>query len=933
MSSLRRTVVAGAICAIALTASAAAAQKIPLDYKAYDGWNRFAGVAISHDGAWLAYGIAPEDGDGTLVVRDMRSGHEIREPRGKAPFFSDDSRIVFYTISATAADLDAARRAHKRPDQLPKEGFGVVVLASGTAFTADRVKRYAFAKHGSRFVAYLEEPPVHASPSPAPSPSASPVPDNKKKAEASALVLRDIAAGTSVTISSVSDFAISDDERYLAYATETADGSGDGVHVRDLRDGTVLDVAGGNGRYQKLAFAPSAESLAFTTDRVSYLEPAPRFEVYLWSPGAATAHAIVTATSRGLPAGWSPSADGAVAFSKDGRRLFVGANVASAPVPKNTPDPMQVDLWNWRDGRLQSEQKVEAGDDRTRAYLGVYHVDTQRYVQLGSPGLAEVDTNDNASFALGLNTVPYLAQRSWDDFFDDEYVVSLQTGSKYLVARRQRDGCDLSPAGKFVLCYDRYARAWYTVRTSDWHKSYLTRNLKVAFYDELDDHPAPPPPYGSAGWIEGDRRVLLLDRYDIWSVDPNGANAYRLTNGYGRAHALRFLRLSLDPEKTSVDPNAPMYLSAFNDRTKNDAFYQLADARAATGPRLLFGAREDFGSLLKAKNASRYFFTRQRFAEFPDFWSAGASLANPVRVTNINPQLSLYRWGTEHLVHFTSLEGKHLDAVLILPDNFNPKRKYPMLVYFYERLADTLHHFYAPAPGTGPNIARYVSNGYAVLMPDIAYTTGHPGRNAYDAVMPAIDSVVRRGFIDPKRIGVSGHSWGAYQIAYIVTRTNKFAAVEAGAAVADMASAYGGIRWGSGLVREFQYEHGQSRIGATPWNRPDLYLENSALFHVQNVRTPYLTIANDNDDAVPWYQGIEFFTALRHLHREAYMFDFNGEYHGLRGREQQKYWTVHFDEFFDHFLKGKPAPPWMTKGVDYLHRGERNVRPLFGEKP
>ena len=622
-----------------------------------------------------------------------------------------------------------------------------------------------------------------------------------------------------------------------------------------------------------------------------------------------------------------------MSFSKDGRRLFLGANVTPTPVPKNTPEPMQVDLWNWHDTRLQSEQKVESDDDRKRTYMGVYQLDTQRYVQLGSPNLAEIETNDNSSFALGRNAVPYLAQRSWDDFFNDEYAVSLATGSKHLVARRQREGCELSPAGKYVLCYDRNARAWYTVRTSDWHKTYLTRNLKVAFFDELDDHPAPPPPYGSAGWLEGDRRILLLDRYDVWSVDPNGANAYRLTNGYGRAHTLRFSPVTLDAEKTSIDPDAAMYLAAFNDSTKSDAFYRLANARVAAAPRLLFGAPEDFGTLLKAKNADRFLFTRQRFAESPDFWSAGASLAHPARVTNINPQLGNYRWGSEHLMHFTSLEGKHLDAVLIVPENFNPKRKYPMLVYFYERLADSLHHFYAPAPSTGPVFARYVSNGYVVLLPDIAYTTGHPGRNAYDAVMPAIDAVVRRGFIDTKRIGVSGHSWGAYQIAYILTRTHRFAAAEAGAAVADMPSAYGGIRWGSGLVRAFQYETGQSRIGATPWDRPDLYLENSALFHVRNVRTPYLTIANDNDDAVPWYQGIEFFTALRRLHREAYMFSFNGEFHNLRGREQQKYWTVHFDEFFDHFLKGKPAPSWMTMGVDYLHRGERNVRPLFGEKP
>jgi dipeptidyl aminopeptidase/acylaminoacyl peptidase len=256
-----------------------------------------------------------------------------------------------------------------------------------------------------------------------------------------------------------------------------------------------------------------------------------------------------------------------------------------------------------------------------------------------------------------------------------------------------------------------------------------------------------------------------------------------------------------------------------------------------------------------------------------------------------------------------------------------------MLVYLYERFSDDLHvmPFTLPGPFTSPNLLRYVSNGYVVLVPDIAYRTGHPGKSALDCVLPAIDEVVRRGYVDDKRIGVAGHSWGAYQIAYMITKTDRFRAAEAGAAVDDMISAYGGIREGEGLVREFQYEVSQSRIGATPWDRTDLYLENSPLFGIKNIRTPYLTIANDADDAVPWQQGIEFNTALRRLGKEAYMFEFDGELHNLRGREQQKFWTVHLDEFFDHFLKGAPEPAWMKGENPFITRGTRNVRSLFGE--
>jgi dipeptidyl aminopeptidase/acylaminoacyl peptidase len=258
-----------------------------------------------------------------------------------------------------------------------------------------------------------------------------------------------------------------------------------------------------------------------------------------------------------------------------------------------------------------------------------------------------------------------------------------------------------------------------------------------------------------------------------------------------------------------------------------------------------------------------------------------------------------------------------------------------MLVYFYERFSDDYHAmpFTIPAPNTSPTLVRYVSNGYVVFVPDVAYRVGHPGESALDCILPGVDSVVKRGFVDPARIGIAGHSWAAYQIAYMITRTNRFRAAEAGAAVANMTSAYGGIRLESGVVREFQYEKTQSRIGATPWDRTDLYVENSALFHVRNVNTPYLTIANELDGAVPQSQGIEFFTALRRLGKEAYLFSFDGEDHNLKGREQQKYWTVHLDEFFDHFLRGKPTPDWMAHGVDFLHRGQRDVDGAFyGEK-
>jgi dipeptidyl aminopeptidase/acylaminoacyl peptidase len=260
------------------------------------------------------------------------------------------------------------------------------------------------------------------------------------------------------------------------------------------------------------------------------------------------------------------------------------------------------------------------------------------------------------------------------------------------------------------------------------------------------------------------------------------------------------------------------------------------------------------------------------------------------------------------------------------PENFDPKKKYPMMVYIYERLSQNVNNFVRPAPGTSINMAYYVSNGYIVLEPDIVYTTGHPGQSALKCVLPAIQSVVEKGFVDRDRIGIQGHSWGGYQIAYMVTQTNVFRAAEAGAPVVDMISAYDGIRWGSGLPRQFQYEKTQSRIGGTPWEYPLRFIENSSIYMADRVTTPLLILQNDGDDAVPWYQGIEMFLALRRLGKEVYLFDYNGEPHGLRKRAAQKDYAVRMQQYFDHFLKGAPEPEWMAKGIPYIEREQEKEK-------
>ena len=962
--------------------------KVPLDYKAYDSWNLIRGMRLSDDGNWIAYALTPEDGDPILIVRNLNSGAEIKEERGTSPAFTPDSKFVVYTIRAKNDEIRKAEREQKPAAEQPKSGLGILDLSTGKSTPFERVKSVKLPHDpGSTTIAFLFEapapspkpsgsptaaPPAGASPaatltpmargtivfptgpnagaiysvaSPAiapqtaPSPSASP--DELHKVEdGTELVIRDLAGAKQVAIKNVTEYAISHDGAYTAYTTASAkDPKFDGFHVRGSADGKTAAVFAAPGHYKNATFAPKDELLAFMSDQASFAEQAPHYDLYeidLARSPQATASVVAEPGLSGMPKRWAPSVNSAPSYSKDGRRLFFGAAPAPTPVPSGTPEPMKVDIWSWRDGDLQPYQKINADKERKRAYAAV--VSDKRLVQLATESMRDVTITENPDFALGANDVPYRRLLSWEgEVFADLYAVSLRDGTRRMLARKSADPGRLAPDGRFMLGYDQLKRDWYSVDTRTGKRIELTADLKVAFYDEQDDHPAPPPPYGFGGWVQGGHYALLHDRYDLWISELSSGKTWLLTQGEGRKNHLRFTPLGYEEERDSYDAARPIPLGAFNDDTKDSGLY----VAHFSGPipqrvRKVTMLHKYVASYQKARNSGRIVVSEQRFDEPLDLWSAPSLESGGLaKISDADPQKSKYLWGTAQLVSYKSTWGVPLKGILLLPENFDRKKKYPMLVYFYERFADTLYHppFTVPSPGTSPDLLRYVSNGYVVLYPDVAYRTGHPGQSALGCILPAIDAVTKRGFIDEKRIGVAGHSWAAYQIVYMLTQTHRFAAAEAGAAVADMISAYGGIRWGSGLVREFQYEHDQSRIGATPWDRPDLFLENSALFHIRNITTPYLTIANDADGAVPWYQGIEFITAMRRLAKPAWMFEFDGEDHNLRNRENQKYWTLHLDEFFDHYLKGAPEPAWMKSGVPYVHRGERDVRPLYGEKP
>jgi dipeptidyl aminopeptidase/acylaminoacyl peptidase len=650
--------------------------------------------------------------------------------------------------------------------------------------------------------------------------------------------------------------------------------------------------------------------------------------LYYWAEKQKTANVLADRKSNGVPANYMINEHLQPYFAKDGSKLYFGTNPILA-VPDTTllPEEMvSVDVWHWQDAKLQSQQNVELANEKKRGYLAVVYPKLRKITQLGSPEIPTVitATEGNAEVCLGISTKPHERQSTWEGYpiASDIYLISTREGKPRRVKEKLKaTNLRISPNAQYIAWYAPADTAWfaYSIRTGQ--IANLTKGVKTKFYDELFDMPDFPESYGDLGWTEGDQTFLVYDRYDIWALHPeNKAPAQRITQN-GRENKFEYRYVRLDPEEKFLKTDQVMFLRVFDEETKGSGYFtkKLNDSEL---PRKLTLGEYSYGNPLKAKQADRYVFSRETFQDFPDLYHTDINFVKVNRLSNANPQQANYWWGSVELVKWTAPSGEELHGLLYKPENFDEEKKYPMLTYFYERLSDGLYNYVRPEPSWSTIRASvYTSNGYVVFMPDIPYRTGQPGQSAYDAIMSGVSHVLGLGFVDKDKLGIHGQSWGGYQTAYVITRTDLFACAMAGAPVANMTSAYGGIRWGTGISRMWQYEHSQSRLGATLWEKPLLYLENSPLFQADKVNTPLLMMHNDKDGAVPWYQGIEFYTALRRLNRPVWMLTYNGEDHNLIERKNRKDLTVRMMQFFDYYLKFAPMPYWMRNGVPALEKG------------
>ena len=906
------------------------AQKKPLDHSVYDSWKSLSNITISDDGGMVGALIAPQEGDTTLFLQDANNNRTLTIDRVKNFTLSPAGRWTVGVIKAPFAVRRQARIDRKKAEDMPEDSLLIVDNLTFAIQKIPGVKSFKTAQELDSHVAYTIDSPKDTTRNVSAANDSTRKADKEKPKEL--LILRNMVTQQEDTFRNAREYLFSKFEHAFAVSIQPdKKDSTDFPRVLfiDLKNNSRKTFSHDKKEYKSLAFDETGTQLTYLATGDTSKVKQQVFDLRYFKNGSDSAVIIADRNTSGMPEGWIFNEHASPSFSKDGKRILIG--VAPERPPKDTSivdfEMASLDIWHWQDRLIQPQQLVELKQEEKRTYTGI--VDPASMNQfLPVAGLempsATVADEGNGRFALLWSDLPYQLESQWDVTPRyDVWIMDLADSSLQVVGQPLPGRPLLSPKGNYTIWWDAVQRHWFAYDNREKTMKNLTADIPVNFWNEKHDTPSHPGPYGIASWVENDEYVLINDAFDIWKIDPKGEKkAENITRHAGRTDSITFRYLNTDPEKRFIEPEDLLLLTAFDNKSKESGFYTLAQkGRQPLRKRVL--ERYTFTSLSKAKDEDIFLFQKSNFLTAPDLYVTGDFWKSSERLTRINPQKEDYNWGTAELFSWTSFSGVPLQGILYKPEDFDPTRKYPVIIYFYEKHSDDLYRWFTPAPSRSViNIPFFVSRGYLVFTPDIHYTVGQPGWDAYNAVVSGAEALAKNNWVDAANMAIQGQSWGGYQVAYLVTQTNLFKAAGAGAPVSNMTSAYGGIRWESGRSRQFQYEQTQSRLGLPMSDSLQLYLNNSPVFFADKVETPLLIMHNDKDGAVPWYQGIELFMTLRRLGKPVWMLQYNGEDHNLEQRRNSKDLSIRLQQFFDHYLKGDPAPVWMTRGVPATEKGK-----------
>lgn len=870
---------------------------------------------ISDNADWVAYAAVPDRGDPDVYISRSDGKRTVHIVKANNPVFSADGKWVAMTDPVPALEKE---NAGENSSKLPKPGMVLYNTSSGEELRMDSVSRFSFSNDSRYLFLHLVDPDLKKK-------------DRKKKEEfGSTLKVVDLQEDMhEYTLSFVQSFAVDSSASSLAYIVSDTMVSNNGVYLNAL-DGSAesrqLLAFDSTGWAASLTFSDRSGELVFLSGDRDDEGNRQHARLYSWRAYIGEIEQLLS--DEDLESGWRIWHKNRLQWSDDGMHIYLGTRPDDEIIPPEPDDKdsitdlfdaaqilekRAVDVWHWDDPYINSHQKKRWSQEKDRTYTGVFHLRNGHFVQLATPEMPRVHIGHSDVYTVGYSNVPYRKRVTWDGTYNDIYIVNMEAGTRKLLEQEVEHSVSISPDGKYIVFYKN--DHWYLAGTSSGKKVCLTEGMDVPFYNEDWDYPGDRPGYGVAGWVDKSAAVLIYDKYDTWMFPVNGEAPVCLTDGNGRQESYIFRIRNLDSERKWYRNGERVLLSAYHDMQKHTAVYAMEIG--TPGVTMLLEDQARYTVLAKAKHAEQILFTRQTYRDFPDLQTAGPDFRKPLKISELGTQTEGIAWGEAELVDWLSVDGRPIQGILIKPGNYEPGKKYPVLVYYYRFFTDRLYNFPDMAINHRPNFAYYASNGYGIFLPDIRFDIGTPGSSATKCIVPGVQKLVDMGVADPGAIGLHGHSWSGYQTAFVITQTDLFACAIAGAPVSNMTSAYSGIRWGSGLARQFQYEKSQSRIGGSLWEARDEYIENSPVFFADRIETPLLIEFGDKDEAVPWYQGIELYLAMRRLEKDCIFLQYRGEPHHLKKYANKLDYTIKFKQYLDHYLKGEEAADWIKEGVPY----------------
>ena len=872
-------------------------------------------TTFSSEGNWVAYGVWPDRGDGYILIQHTGNGTEYKIDLADRPAISFDEKWV-----AAQNRIPLAVQL-KEKNKAPKPGLSLLALATGEITVIDSVTAFGFSNDG-KWIAIKHHQTKE-------------IEDLKSKNRrlGTALTLMNLAESTSFDLGFVNAFEFDSLSSYLAYSVVDTSGSGNGVFVFDLKGSESLPIDQiENGYVSNLTWEPESSNLAYTSVVLDSSFTESDATLKLWVSGNRSLQTLVSPED--TDDAYALRSNNRLSFTNDGKRLFFGLMSQAmvdldAPAEKEEDEEIDIydieeivgdrgmDMWHGDDPLIKTHEIATWNSRKNHGYTAVYHLDKGEWKQLADFNVPDVSATDNSVVALGYTDEPYAIEITWDGTYRDWFTIDLETGEKAQFLEHYGGFAQLSPTGKFAVYYEN--EHWFLYDIEKAVTRNLTEGIETPFYNEDHDYPSDVPGYGTGGWTEKDEHVLIYDKYDIWKFPTNGGTAVNITGGEGRAEKRIFRIESLDDDRI-FKSNEEVFLTSYHDLRKNHGFYSARLNR--TGVSKILEENKKFTFVSKAEESDKILYKREAYDEFPNLWVAdNRKFKGKEQVSQLHMDLKeRWNWGSAELVDWLSLDGTYIQGVVIKPDNYDPNKRYPIMTYYYRFFTNNLHDFNEPKTNHRPVFAQYVSDEYVVFLPDVRFEIGRPGFAATKSVVPGIQKLIELGIADEDKLGLHGHSWSGYQTAFIVTQTDIFDAAVSGAPVSNMTSAYSGIRWASGMARQFQYEKTQSRIGESLIEAPEKYIENSPVFFANKITTPMLIQHGDADGAVPWYQSIEMYLAMRRYDKDVIFLQYHDEPHHLQKFSNKLDYAIRMKEYFDYYLKGVGEPEWIISGEPFQGR-------------